>query len=939
MSFKIVDKIVNVIRDDGKSQSLDLSNLNSFIKSLKSEGLNDYITAAIVAVTSNQNGVKPVEENLEYKSEDSLKSAFSSFFKSPVNNITPLNAKDFIGNPIKLGNFVYYTENIKKYKGVDDGLGNNENGDGYKYRSRGLVGIRGKSNYRKWSQKINNDLVNNPDELLKFDLSLSVLIEFYKEGIKTKLMKDTYSYSDDLGKDIDTYSKALDVVSHINAGINLPKNDVSISSLIDKSKKSLNWIERFFKSSKKENSTNETEQDENIFDVDNNPPENIENKNSKNTQNLNPNLLTQLFPPTISPSKISFDSKELSKQQKSDFIVGAGTAPLVYYNGIQIEYDTISFFNIYHEGMLPAIDFSFSDRFGIFRGVGFPLDDTTVTVFIYSRTARLRSIYMEFKITSFEDLGDNQFRIVGLVNVPELFIKKFTTYSNKTSHETLQAIAKECGLGFCSNIDNTKDKMNWINIGQSSVEYMSNIVTNSYSGDNSFLSCYIDYYYNICYVDLEKEIKRDNSNDVGYFNTGISQLGFGEEGEETLSKLFLTTDLTAINSNMFISDFEVKNNSTKISLNKSYLTKTKYYDSVTKKLLVFDIDSLSSPEGLSLKGKPADSKFYEKNVGNAYLGKMDVFDDSGGGNVHANYNYAIIQNMINLTELSKLFIELTIPNPNYNIYIFQKLFIGLVHAKPGLTQEGLTHKRLTGNWLVTGISYFYDAGRQYQKVYLNRRDLEKNKDEEKFIRKMKERFEDNFNPLSPEDSQYISSDNEEVNLQSLPVVSPSKTPNREFWTLVAIVSKEDNNPQAWADIAQSIYNRLGSGVYGGRTIADLVLGKGQYEPTWKYPRPGKQNIPNKEWMNIQSIEDASKATLNSVSYLRGVANALKNKQLQENARKFIQGRTDFFGVGQPARKMRGKIQRGNRGNQFGWNNNYVTNKLYYPPKQISQFFT
>lgn len=664
----------------------------------------------------------------------------------------------------------------------------------------------------------------------------------------------------------------------------------------------------------------------------------MEISGSYNSQDFNPTVLTQLFPPTLAPEEISFDASELTQRQKVDFVTGAGTAPMVFYGGFQIEYDTISFFNIYHEGMLPAIDFTFSDRFGLFRGIGFPLDDSSVTVFIFSRNTKLRSIYMQFKITAFEDLGGNQYKMMGLADIPEIFIKKFVTYTNKTSHETLQQIAKECGLGFCSNISNTEDRMNWINIGQSSIEYMSNIVTNSYAGDKSFLSCYIDFYYNICYVDLEKEIRRDNSNDIGYVDSGLSTLVPEAKDDGSLANLYLTTDFTAQNTNIFITEYEIKNNSTKISLNKSYLTKSKYYDSVSKQLLVFNVDSLSTPESLSLKGKPAKSDYYNQNVGNIYLGKMDVFDESGGGNVHPNYNYAVIQNMINLTELSKLFIEVTLATPNYNIYVFQKLFIALVHAKPGLTQESLTHKRLTGNWLVTGISYFFDSGKQYQKVYLNRRDLEKSEEETEIIKRREESFEDNLNPLSPEDARFLNqSQLDDNNLQSLPVISPSKTPNREYWTLVAIVSKEDNNPQAWADIAQSIYNRLGSKAYGANTIADLILSNGQYEPTWKFPRQGKKNIPNPEWRNIQSIEDASKATLNTVSYLRKVSDAIKNKQLQENAKKFVQGRTDFFGVGQPARKMKMKVQRAN-GNQFGFNNNYTKNTLYSAPNQITQFF-
>lgn len=162
---------------------------------------------------------------------------------------------------------------------------------------------------------------------------------------------------------------------------------------------------------------------------------------------------------------------------------------------------------------------------------------------------------------------------------------------------------------------------------------------------------------------------------------------------------------------------------------------------------------------------------------------------------------------------------------------------------------------------------------------------------------------------------------------------PINSPNREFWTLVAVCSREDNDPQSWADIAQVIYNRLGSKAYGASTIAGLITTQWQFEPTWRYPKPGQAGIPNPEWRNIQTIEDAAKATKHSVAYLTQVANAIKNKNLQENAKKFIQGRTDFKGIGQPAKNSRGKIQRPN-GNQFGWEYNYTSNITYLPPKSI-----
>jgi len=134
----------------------------------------------------------------------------------------------------------------------------------------------------------------------------------------------------------------------------------------------------------------------------------------------------------------------------------------------------------------------------------------------------------------------------------------------------------------------------------------------------------------------------------------------------------------------------------------------------------------------------------------------------------------------------------------------------------------------------------------------------------------------------------------------------------DFWTLVAVASREDGDPQAWADVAQSIYNRLGSGAYSGKSIKELILGRKQYEPTWKFPKPGQTGIPNPEWRDIKDAQSASAASGQSVAALSKVASAILDPTLQKNAKEFIQGRTDFRGY-----SVSGGIQRKNGDNYSG----------------------
>jgi hypothetical protein len=144
----------------------------------------------------------------------------------------------------------------------------------------------------------------------------------------------------------------------------------------------------------------------------------------------------------------------------------------------------------------------------------------------------------------------------------------------------------------------------------------------------------------------------------------------------------------------------------------------------------------------------------------------------------------------------------------------------------------------------------------------------------------------------------------------------------DFWTLVAIASREDGEPQAWADVAQSIYNRLASGAYSGKTIKDLILGQMQYEPTWKFPKPGTTGKPNPEWFAIKDAASAGVAAGQSEDAMKKVAAAILDPTLQKNAREFVQGRTDFRGY-----SVSGGVQRKSGDNYFGWYNNYTANKI------------
>jgi len=133
----------------------------------------------------------------------------------------------------------------------------------------------------------------------------------------------------------------------------------------------------------------------------------------------------------------------------------------------------------------------------------------------------------------------------------------------------------------------------------------------------------------------------------------------------------------------------------------------------------------------------------------------------------------------------------------------------------------------------------------------------------------------------------------------------------DFWALAAIASREDVKPQGSADVAQSIYNRAATGAYGGgRSIKNLIIASGQYEPTFKNRR---------DWAAIKDRETAIKAA-GSATNVDSSARAILNPTLQKKAAEFVGGRTDFMGESQKGSMNRGKgdITRGRGYNFHGW---------------------
>ena len=432
-------------------------------------------------------------------------------------------------------------------------------------------------------------------------------------------------------------------------------------------------------------------------------------------------IITQVDKPAYKLEPIEFD---ISPDQKENIEIAAsvGYTPFFWYLGYQIPPSAISNLNLYHTGIIPQVVIVFRDTIGFLKKEAMPLDNTTFEVFLNSGSDNLKSIHLKFKLVKFQENKGGSYTITGTLDLKDFYKPNYKSYTG-TSLQVLRDIAKENELGFNTNIESTDDSMKWTNTGKLTGDFINEIIKHSYISDSSFVGAYIDFYYCLNYVDLEKEWTRDISKDICILSTGVSSdaLGAKTPDEGKTAPFILTNDKSQNSTPLFIQKHQMNNDSTSKSLNEGQFKISKFYDTSSKSFLIFNVDSLTSEsdDKIILKGSPSDKSELETNFRTIFSGRVDM------ENVHKNYLYAETQNKTNFANLSRISMSLELPNANFTMYKFQKLQIRFIAPAETISQPDTQVERISGEYMVVDIDYTWSGGRLSQKVLAVRKELNK----------------------------------------------------------------------------------------------------------------------------------------------------------------------------------------------------------------------
>ena len=101
--------------------------------------------------------------------------------------------------------------------------------------------------------------------------------------------------------------------------------------------------------------------------------------------------------------------------------------------------------------------------------------------------------------------------VLGRMFIPGLFTENVEYEEEVTSWDALLNIAERLKLGYASNVEETADVMTWTNPNDTTESWIQDIVANSYLNDETFFTSYIDPYYYLTMVDVNRLFSQEGA--------------------------------------------------------------------------------------------------------------------------------------------------------------------------------------------------------------------------------------------------------------------------------------------------------------------------------------------------------------------------------------------------------------------------------------------
>ena len=506
-----------------------------------------------------------------------------------------------------------------------------------------------------------------------------------------------------------------------------------------------------------------------------------ENGNTDDVDALIPDIVRLIEDPEIK-KEIAFDeiSLNLSTEQTGDPTIqsrksdiGGISYPVIRINDYVFSPKSVRYMNLSCTSFLPTITVKIETIESNVLNKNMPKDGDMLSLFMRTTTSALEFVRCDFIITSVST--NNIASTIDVVNSSlvvngTMFIPRFNaTVPNTlayigTTREVLRHIAEEFRIGFAYNDeDNTEDLQNWINCNRSIPDFINELTWHSWKDNLSFYKSWIDIYYNLVYVNVNKYFNSDKNNseiDVTFMTNVISAMDTAKNDTNPDKTHGLPKILTTLpmfrGTPFYIKKWNPSNNSTNVSFNIGYsvnvcsfmhnqgLMNENIIDSFSTLECVPSYNKEKTKSEMILRGRSKydaeqnpdmDLETINYDFVNTYVKKEwygilypksddenDInSNDNWSGNVHKNYALAVYHNKINRAELEKLYITVECEGLNLQVQKgeYVPVLIGFRNEADNLMNNSINDfiqgANLSGNRMYSG--YYFVDGVQYVYKY------------------------------------------------------------------------------------------------------------------------------------------------------------------------------------------------------------------------------
>lgn len=448
--------------------------------------------------------------------------------------------------------------------------------------------------------------------------------------------------------------------------------------------------------------------------------------------------------------KPNLEIKQISVEDKMAVYMGNSISPSAFYGtnfplinilGYTLNRDEIIRLDIDYTSIVPTCSIIFKTQDINFLTYYFPTDGEVVSIFLRSPSDKLKPIRNDFEIMNISyktplstELEFNTISINARLKVPKFYDDDSFSF-NLSSYETLLRICGNLQIGFASNIKETNDKMNWICF-KNYEKYIYDITTRSWSDEDSFFYSFIDPYYTLNFIDVNKLFSLSSEDTPGLISTEyLTNTNSNEKVELEVDSLFLTNYTKYSPLNIWISSYKIINNSTLINSISGISQHVKFYDFSTKQLVDNELNTLITKNSENyhriLKGS-IEIEYDELKSKKNWLGLQY---SNPIGNVHKNYNYAYLHNKRNWEELDKMILQVELPQINHSLHIGQRIRIAIFSEVNKTNAQLLSNsdekmydsygreigynKFLSGFFVIKGFKIIYDGKTKSHKQIIN----------------------------------------------------------------------------------------------------------------------------------------------------------------------------------------------------------------------------